>query len=331
MGKEYNIYKPQGEGISEIKTRVPALGPRDVLLRITHSGVCNADASFAKKGVAVALGHEGVGIVEAVGSEVTLLKVGDRAGGGFHRDSCRKCHYCLSGRDILCSDRVIFGQGDADNGTFSRYFVGKETYVHKIPDALASEHAAPLQCAGATTYKALKATAGPKKRVGVIGIGGLGHLAIQFAASMGSTVVALSTTSDKEQEARQYGADEFVLLKELNVKEPLDVIVLTSSTYPDFRKIMDPRVLARDGTMVPLTSPTEPMTLPAGSMLGNAYHIYSSMVASRAEHDEMLEFAAHRGIRPAVQVFKHSGAETIQRIFQDLLDNKIRYRAVLEL
>ncbi|KAL1861055.1 hypothetical protein Plec18170_001570 [Paecilomyces lecythidis] len=236
MGKEYNIYKPQGEGISEIKTRVPALGPRDVLLRITHSGVCNADASFAKKGVAVALGHEGVGIVEAVGSEVTLLKVGDRAGGGFHRDSCRKCHYCLSGRDILCSDRVIFGQGDADNGTFSRYFVGKETYVHKIPDALASEHAAPLQCAGATTYKALKATAGPKKRVGVIGIGGLGHLAIQFAASMGSTVVALSTTSDKEQEARQYGADEFVLLKELNVKEPLDVIVLTSSTYPDFRK-----------------------------------------------------------------------------------------------
>ncbi|KAL5603783.1 hypothetical protein FOVSG1_006533 [Fusarium oxysporum f. sp. vasinfectum] len=330
-GKEYCIYKPQDNSIIESKVRIPALGPNDILIRITHSGVCNADASFAKRGACIALGHEGVGIVEAVGSNVTQLKVGERAGGGFHRDSCGKCHYCLSGQDILCSDRVIFGGGDVENGTFARYYVGKDTYVHKIPDALASEHAAPLQCAGATTYKALKATIGPNKRVGVIGIGGLGHLAIQFAARMGASVVALSTSHDKEAEALELGAEEFSYLDKWDLKAPLDVAILTSSRYPDFEKLMSPKVLARDGIVVPLTSPSGPMTLPAGSMLGNAYHIHSSMVASRAEHDEMLEFAARHGIRPVVQKYKMEGATTIQKVFEDLLANKIRYRAVIEL
>lgn len=235
-GKEYSIYKPKDNAIVESKVQIPTLGPKDVLIRITHSGVCYADASFAKRGLAIALGHEGVGVVETVGSEVTQFKVGERAGGGFHRDSCGKCRYCLSSQDILCSDRVLFGGGDADNGTFARYFVGKETYVHRIPDAIASEHAGPLQCAGATTFKALKATIGPGKRVGVLGIGGLGHLAIQFAARMGATVVALSTTREKETEALEMGAKEFASLDQWNVKAPLDVVVLTSSKYPDFDK-----------------------------------------------------------------------------------------------
>jgi D-arabinose 1-dehydrogenase-like Zn-dependent alcohol dehydrogenase len=125
-GKEYTIYKPQGDRIIEVKAQILALGPKDILIRITHSGVCNADAAFAKRGACIALGHEGVGIVEAVGSDVTQFQVGERAGGVFHRDSCSKCHYCLSGRDILCSDRVIFGAGDTENGTFGQYYIGKK-------------------------------------------------------------------------------------------------------------------------------------------------------------------------------------------------------------
>jgi D-arabinose 1-dehydrogenase-like Zn-dependent alcohol dehydrogenase len=187
-------------------------------------------------GAPIALGHEGVGVVEAVGPEVTQLAPGDRAGGGYHRGSCGACQCCLSGRDIYCHQRVIFGSGEPDNGTFAQYYIGKETYVHKIPESLTSAHAAPLQCAGASVYVALKSTIRTASRVGVVGIGGLGHLAIQFAAQLGAEVVALSTTREKEEEALELGAGEFVLLDQLHLKTPLDVLIVSSSHYPDWEK-----------------------------------------------------------------------------------------------
>jgi D-arabinose 1-dehydrogenase-like Zn-dependent alcohol dehydrogenase len=208
-----------------------------VLIRVTHSGVCYTDYEFYRLGAPLALGHEGVGVVEAVGPAVTTLVPGDRAGGGFHKDSCGACDYCLTGRDILCYDRVVFGEGDYDNGTFGTYFVGKEGYVHKIPEGLASEDAAPLQCAGATVYAALADNIKPRDRVGVIGIGGLGHLAIQYAAKMGSEVVVFSTSKDKEAEARSFGAAEFVLLDEPEtISAPVQVLLITGSKYPDWDK-----------------------------------------------------------------------------------------------
>ncbi|KAL6897499.1 GroES-like protein [Trichoderma evansii] len=331
VGKEYTSYFSTDGAIVETRTHIPPLGPRDVLIRITHSGVCYADALYASKGATLSLGHEGVGIVEAVGSQVTTLAPGDRAGGGFHRHSCGNCRYCLSGRDIYCSQRVIFGSGDTDNGTFSQYYIGKETYVHRIPDTLASEHAAPLQCAGATVYNALKNTIRLGIRIGIVGIGGLGHLAIQFAAHLSAGVVALSTTPSKEEEARQFGASEFALLGDVKMETPLDVVVITSSSYPDWDKLMDPRVLARDGVVVPLTASSRPLILPAGTMLSQGYHIHSSLVASRGNHDEMLDFAARHGIRPAVQVFKNIGAASIQYVIDELMANRIRYRVILEI
>jgi D-arabinose 1-dehydrogenase-like Zn-dependent alcohol dehydrogenase len=236
-GKEYTVFRGIDKKVTATKTTVPALGPKDILVRITHAGVCHTDALFFENGAPLALGHEGVGIVEAIGFDVTQFKVGDRAGGGFHRNSCGHCIYCLSGRDILCYDRVIFGEGDFDNGTFGQYYVGKETYLHRIPDSMLSEDAAPLHCAGATVYSALKYTVKPSSRVGIIGIGGLGHIAIQIAAKMGADVVALSTSASKEKEARDFGATEFVLLNEIeNVKAPVDVLVLTGAKYPDWDK-----------------------------------------------------------------------------------------------
>lgn len=241
VGKEYTIYRPNGGVVDAVKTTIPALGPHDVLIRITHTGVCHTDAVFCSFNVPLALGHEGVGIVEAIGSSVTQFKIGERAGGGYHRDACGHCKYCLSGKDIHCYERVIFGEADFDNGTFGEYYIGKETFVHKIPDGLASEHAAPLQCAGATVYAALKATLSPGKRVGIYGIGGLGHLAIQYAAKLGADVVVYSTTASKEAEARGFGAKEFHVINNMfdTATAPIDVLVLTSTKYPDWEKYAD--------------------------------------------------------------------------------------------
>lgn len=236
-GKEYTTYRTVNGAVAAAKTAIPELRPYDILVRLTHSGVCHTDALISASGAPLALGHEGVGIVEAVGAAVTQFQVGDRAGGGFHRDSCGHCAYCLTGRDILCYERVIFGEGDFDNGTFGEYFIGRETYLHRIPEGMKSEHAAPLQCAGATVYSALRATVRPGDRVGVVGIGGLGHLAIQFAAKLGAEVVVVSSSADKEKEARGFGASEFVLFGEMEkIKAPINAMVLTGSKYPDWDK-----------------------------------------------------------------------------------------------
>lgn len=215
--------------------KLPSLGPKDILVKITHSGLCGTDLAFLPYGLA--LGHEGVGIVEAVGSDVTQFKIGDRAGGGYHRDSCGHCSYCLSGQDIWCYERSVFGEGDYNNGTIGDYYVGKETYLHKIPEGLSSEHAAPLQCAGATTYNALVSVVKPGERVGIVGIGGLGHLAIQFARKLGTEVVVFSTSKSKEKEAKELGASEFYLLDELDkIKTPVNTLVVAGNRYPDWKK-----------------------------------------------------------------------------------------------
>ncbi|CAM1508841.1 Fc.00g025800.m01.CDS01 [Cosmosporella sp. VM-42] len=333
IGKEFTGYRPNGGVPEPSTTKIPELGPHDILIRLTHSGVCHSDVVFTNMSVPIALGHEGVGIVEAVGDLVTQFKIGDRAGGGFQRDACGHCKYCLSGKDIHCYERVIFGEGDFDNGTFGNYYVGKETFLHKIPEGLSSEHAAPLQCAGATVYAALKATVTSEKRVGIFGIGGLGHLAIQYATKMGAEVVVYSTTANKETEARGFGAKEFHLISEMfeDVIAPIDVLVVAGTKYPDWDKVMVKEFLARDGIVVPLAAPVHgPLTLPAGAMFFQSFHVHSSLVGSRGVHDEMLQFSARHNVKPLIQVFKHEGAETIKEIFNNLDSNKVRYRAVLE-
>jgi len=157
----------------------------------------------------------------------------------------------------------MYGLDDQDHGTFGAYYVGDARHLYKIPEGLAPEHAAPLQCAGATVYSALADTVRAGTRVGVLGIGGLGHLAIQFAAKMGAEVVVFSTSASKEAEARAFGASEFVLLDEVDkVAKPVEVLVLTGAKYPDWARFLTPRVLAGEGTIVPLNAPSGDLVLP---------------------------------------------------------------------
>jgi D-arabinose 1-dehydrogenase-like Zn-dependent alcohol dehydrogenase len=228
-------YRGVENSVKSVTSKVPTLGPFDVLVKVTHSSLCGTDLAYIPYGIA--LGHEGIGIIQEIGSAVTQLKIGDRVGGGYHRGSCGHCKYCLNGQDIWCYERVVFGEGDHDNGTFSPYYIGRETYVHKIPDAIPSEFAAPLQCAGATVYGAMVGIVKPSQRVGIIGIGGLGHLAIQFASKLGASVVVFSHSANKEAEARSFGAEEFHPLDDISkIAAPVDVLVLTANRYPDWSK-----------------------------------------------------------------------------------------------
>lgn len=149
--------------------------------------------------------------------------------------SCGNCTYCLTGRDILCLSRDCYGMASFSNGTFGTYYVGTESYVYPVPESMPSEFAAPLQCAGATVYSALKAYYRTGLRVGVLGIGGLGHLAIQFASIMGAETVVFSTSPSKEEEARGFGASEFVVLgHEDQLTKPVDVLLITAHKSPDW-------------------------------------------------------------------------------------------------
>ncbi|KAF2455423.1 chaperonin 10-like protein [Lineolata rhizophorae] len=333
------VYTQQSGSILSVAVPVqPTLGPHDVLVRITHSGLCSTDTLYATAAPGMALGHEGVGVVDAVGAAVTRFKVGDRAGGGYHRGACGECSYCLTGRDIWCYRRVVFGEAgtsidgardEKQNGTLAAWYVGEETFLHRIPDALGSAEAAPLQCAGATVYAALRASVrSPHDRVGIVGIGGVGHLAIQYAAKMGNEVVVFSTSKDKEAEARRFGAAEFYLAdRPEDMKEPINTLIV-AGRYPNWSKYLVKEVMARDGIIVPVAAPVLPINLPNGSMFFNGYHVTSSLVASRSTHEDMLEFSARHGIKPAIETFEMS-EKGITEAVEKLKANKMRYRAVL--
>jgi D-arabinose 1-dehydrogenase-like Zn-dependent alcohol dehydrogenase len=244
-----------GGKTSRVAVPLTPLEPNKVRVKITHSGFCDTDHSFMPLGIA--LGHEGVGLVEKIGNLVMEVKIGDRVGGGYYRNvrtprtpvqhldsisanitqSCGKCKYCTNGHEMWCYSRTMYGESDTDNGTFSNYFIANETFLYKIPKSMSSEDATPIQFARATTYSALADKVNGGDCVGIVGIGGLGHLAIQFASNLGATVVAISYSRNKEADARAFGAHEFFLLDELeNMRFPLDILLLTGSEFPLFEK-----------------------------------------------------------------------------------------------
>lgn len=231
----FTVFKgSKGGKIVKAQTTKPDLKDDQVLLRVTASGLCGTDEHY--KEADIALGHEGAGVVEQIGPNVKFLKKGDRVGWGYEHNSCGHCEWCLTGKETFCKEREFYGEANLDQGSFASHAVWKESFLFKIPDGLSDAEAAPLMCGGATVFNALKMyDIQPTERVGIMGVGGLGHLAIQYAAKMGCDVVVFSGSDSKKQEAEKLGAREFVAMKgktELSLEKPINRLLVTTSAPP---------------------------------------------------------------------------------------------------
>ena len=273
------------------------------------------------------LGHEGVGIVESVGPDVKTLKKGDRVGWGYETDSCGQCMECLRGDEIYCAKRIVYG-GHPDQGSFSSHATWREAFLHPIPDSLSDEEAAPLQCAGATVFSALQGTRAGDT-VGVMGVGGLGHLAIQFAAKLGLRVVVISGSSGKRQQAMELGAHCFLALKDgdqLPAGWAIDRLVVTTSAQPDWDAILP--MMAPRSSIYPLSVSRDNLSLPYMPVLLKGIAIQGSLTSSRAGHREMLAFAALHQIKPLWEKFPMT-EDGIKTAIETLEKGNLHYRAVL--
>lgn len=325
----FTVYKGSDSGkIVKAQTSRPDLNNDDVLVRVTASGVCGTDEHY--KHADMALGHEGAGVVEDVGPGVTSLKKGDRVGWGYEHDSCGHCEYCLSGREQYCPERKMYGIANTDQGSFASHGVWREAFLFKIPDALTEVEAAPLMCGGATVFNALHATGvKPTDRVGIMGVGGLGHLAIQFASRMGCDVVVLSGTDSKKEEATKLGAKDFIAIKdkkEIDVGRKIDVLVVTTSVMPDWNVVLP--ALAPTATIIPLTVSEGDFVIPQNALILGGHTVQGVAVSARAVHRQMLAFAALHNIKPIVMKFPMT-EDGIEEAMGTLRDGKMRYRGVL--
>ena len=324
------VFKGSPSGrLIETKGGSRTLRANDVVIDIAYSGVCGTDLHYRKADMV--LGHEGVGVVSQVGPEVKAVKVGDRVGWGYNHKSCGYCNECWDGFDTLCPERTMYGVADLDIGSFGDRAVIDADYVHKIPDAIDLRDAGPFQCGGATVYSAMVHSGiQPNQRVGVLGLGGLGHLAVQYLAKMGCDVVVFSGTNSKREQAMQLGAHEFVASKENptfeNVK-PIRHLLVTTSFQPDwplYFNIMEP-----NGHIVPLTVSFDDMTLPYAQLLMKQLTVTGSLVARRLVHRQMLEFSARNNIKPIIEELSMT-EEGVNEAIDRLDKGDVRYRFVLK-
>jgi len=236
MSTKFTVYKGSKDGsIIKATTTKGELKDDEVLVRVTCSGLCGTDEHY--RHVDMVLGHEGAGVAERVGPAAKNIRVGDRIGWGYQHSSCMACELCLSGKETFCKERKMFGYADHDQGSFASHAVWSEKFLFKIPAGMSDETAAPLMCGGATVFNILEAyDVRPTARVGIVGIGGLGHLAIQFAAKRGNDVVVFSGTDSKRDEAMKLGAKEFYATKDakkLKLKGgQIDHLLVTTSFLP---------------------------------------------------------------------------------------------------
>ena len=318
------------------------LRPHDVLIDIQYSGICHSDihTAFGDWGEGIfplVPGHEIAGVVAAVGSDVTKFAVGDRVGVGCFVNSCGECEYCLSGEEQYCTKGVVstYNALDYDGtptyGGYSQKIVVTEGFVVRIPDALPLDAASPLLCAGITTYSPLKHwKAGPGKKVAIVGVGGLGHMAIQYAHAMGAEVTVLSRSKDKESEALSFGADHYFATNDPATFQELagrfDLILNTVSANLNVDAYLS--MLRVDGTLVNVGAPAEPDKYHVFSLIMGRRSIAGSLVGGIRETQEMLDFSAEHGIAPQIEVIR---ADQVDEAYQRVLRSDVRYRFVIDI
>ncbi|CAK4033304.1 alcohol dehydrogenase [Lecanosticta acicola] len=325
----FTVFKGQKGGkVVKSQTTKPDLQKDQVLVKVTASGLCGTDLHYREADMG--LGHEGVGVVEETGPAVTHLKKGDRVGWGYEHDSCLHCQECLRGNETYCAQRAMYGFADLDQGSFASHAVWREAFLFQIPDALSDEVAAPLMCGGATVFNALHAyNAQSTETVGIMGVGGLGHLAIQFAAKMGCHVVVLSGSDRKKEEALKLGAQEFIAtkdVKEIKPSRPLNRLLVCTSVQPEWEKLIS--ALAPGASIHPLSVDEGNFSIPYMPLIANGLTVQGSVVASRYIQNRMLDFAALHKIEPIVEKFPMS-EEGINEAMDKLNAGNVRYRGVM--
>jgi alcohol dehydrogenase (NADP+) len=319
-----------------------ALNDHDVDIEILYCGICHSDLHAARNEwngtrYPIVPGHEIVGKVTRVGSHVTKFKAGDLAAVGCIVDSCRECGYCKEGFEQFCEpgNTIVFGSPDRHLGGhtfggFSENIVVDENYVLHMPAKLDPASAAPLLCAGITTYSPLRHwKAGPGKNIGIIGMGGLGHLAIKIAKAMGARVVVFTTSLSKVKDARRLGADEVVLCtdaEQMKRQPKLDIILDTVSAAHNVNAFL--KLLKVDGTLVLVGLPAESLPVGAFDLIKGRKSFSGSNIGGIAETQEMLDFCAEHNITADIELI------TIQQIneaFERLEKGDVHYRFVIDM
>ena len=316
--------------------------PDDVEIDVLFCGVCHSDLHAARDewgqmNRPFVPGHEIVGRVASIGDKVTKHKVGDLVGVGCMVDSCLHCHECDDGLEQYCDHfvgtymGVETGTGKPTYGGYSSKIVVKEHFVLRMPESLDPAAAAPLLCAGITTYSPLRHwKVGPGQRVGVVGLGGLGHMGVKLAKAMGAQVVVFSTSPSKIEDAKRLGADEVVISKDAEAMAAeagkFDFILNTVAASHD----LDPFIacLKRDGTMVLVGAPESPHKSPAVfPLIMKRRSIAGSMIGGIAETQEMLDFCAEHGLVADIELIP---IQDINTAYERMLKSDVKYRFVID-
>ena len=317
------------------------VGPRDVLIDIAYAGICHSDihtirGEWGEVAYPLTVGHEIVGTVAEVGSDVTRHAVGDRVGVGCMVNSCRECENCLAGEEQYCLKGNVGTYANVDRdgsitqGGYAQKVVVDEDFVLRVPEAIPYEKAAPLLCAGITTYSPLHHwNAGPGKKVAVVGLGGLGHMAVKIAHAMGAEVTVLSQSLRKKDDGLAMGADHYYATSDPEtfetLKNSLDLIVNTVSAPLYLKQYLG--LLSLDGTMVNVGAPPEPLPIQVFTLFSNRRSFAGSSIGGIRETQEMLDFCAEHGIAPEVELID---AAQINEAYERVLASDVRYRFVID-
>ncbi|SNS32378.1 uncharacterized zinc-type alcohol dehydrogenase-like protein [Geodermatophilus saharensis] len=329
-----------GEPLAPTTVERREVGPGDVLIRIEYAGICHSDihtvnGDWGPQPFPVVPGHEIVGTVTEVGSDVTRHRVGDRVGVGCMVNSCGRCATCRSGDEQFCLDGTVFTYASPDRdgtttqGGYSTHVVVDARFALSVPEGLDPAAATPLLCAGITTYVPLRRWgAGPGTRVAVVGLGGLGHVAVKIAHALGAEVTVLSQSLKKQEDALRLGADSYFATSDPDTFARLagrfDLIVNTVSADIDVDAHV--RLLAVDGTLVSVGVAPSPISVDGG-LLSQRRSVAGSMIGGIAQTQEMLDFCAEHGITADVEVIP---ADRVNEAYERVLASDVRYRFVID-
>ena len=318
-----------------------AVGPNDVLIEIEYAGICHSDihtvnGDWGPQPFPVVPGHEIVGVVTEVGSAVTKHQVGARVGVGCMVGSCGECTNCRDGDEQYCLTGMVptYAGTDRDGtttqGGYSTHVVVDADYVLSVPESLDPAAAAPLLCAGITTYAPLRRWgAGPGRKVAIVGLGGLGHMGVKIAHALGAEVTVLSQSLKKQEDGLRLGADHYYATSDPETFGALagtfDLIVNTVSAHIDVDAYLG--LLAVDGTLVNVGAPSVPLSLNVFSLITARRSFAGSMIGGIAQTQEMLDFCAEHNIGAEVEVIS---ADQVNEAYERVLASDVRYRFVID-